>query len=179
MAKPPRIPTQQLSSDTTKLFAVLNNESDLAVILISSSFIDACLLSLLEKKLLKSNTTDRLLGNSGILGSLRSRADLCYVLGLLPKQHYNDIVEIAEIRNRVAHHHLNLSFEDVEINTRVSKLSVYRLWLNSDLTLRDRFVLCVVHLHTWLLIWALEAERDDPVKRRNEPGVFGPEMDAK
>lgn len=102
MAKGLRIPTEQLSEETQQLYDVLNNEKDLAVILIASSFLDACLRSLLEKKLLEGSVSDRMLSHKGVLGGMSARADLCYALGLLPKRAYQDLGAIAEIRNIVA-----------------------------------------------------------------------------
>ena len=85
MGKKIKVPVEQLSEETKALFDVLNEERDLAVILIATSFLDACLKSLLEQCLLESGVTEKLLSHSGALGAFSARADLCYALGLIPK----------------------------------------------------------------------------------------------
>jgi len=53
MAKVERIPVEQLSEQTAKFFEVLNEEKDLAVNLIATGFVDACLKALLEAQFLE------------------------------------------------------------------------------------------------------------------------------
>ena len=56
---------ENLSEDTQKLFNVLNEESDLAVILVAASYIDTALASILQRFLRPGSTTDRLLNPIG------------------------------------------------------------------------------------------------------------------
>lgn len=171
MARTSIFTPEQLSGDTQALFDVLNKESDLAVILIATSFIDACLLSLLEKKMLKGATTDRLLGHKGTLGSFMARADLCYVLGLIPKSWYHDFTVMSDIRNKVAHHHLGLSFENPEIADKCANLSTHLQGDLSNSTGRTRFVLCVVMLANWLILKALILKGKEPITAEKEPAL--------
>ena len=48
----------------------------------------------------------------GPLGTLSSRRDAAYCLGLLSPSGFRDLQTIGEIRNRFAHSHLQLSFAD-------------------------------------------------------------------
>lgn len=52
MASKSIIPPEQLSEETRALFDLLARETDVAVILIATSFLDACLKSILENHFL-------------------------------------------------------------------------------------------------------------------------------
>ncbi|MER9074261.1 hypothetical protein NKH80_15800 [Mesorhizobium sp. M0904] len=95
----------------------------MAVILIATSFLDACLKSILGNHFLEGSTSERMLGHTGILGALSARGDLCYVLGLIPRVGTTTYGKFAEIRNTVAHHHLQLSFDDEDIAKQCNELS--------------------------------------------------------
>ena len=101
-------PVERLSADTRELCEALNNESDVACVVIGAAFLDTALASLLEQQLLKSKVTRKLLAPSGVLGNSAARADLAYCLCLISKEHYRDLCSIAEIRNQFAHSHLRL-----------------------------------------------------------------------
>jgi DNA-binding MltR family transcriptional regulator len=116
-------PIDRLSEETQELFDILNKEQDLAVILVASSFLDACLGSILRRKLKRGAVSDNLLDVRGALGTYSSRADMCYTLGIIPKSLYQDLITIAEIRNEIAHHHLALSFASESIKSKCAKLS--------------------------------------------------------
>jgi hypothetical protein len=45
------LPVEHLSKDSQKFFDVLNSEKDLPLILVAASYIDACLASILKRKL--------------------------------------------------------------------------------------------------------------------------------
>lgn len=170
MAKKPRIPAEQLSEETSALLDVLNEESDLAVILISSSFVDACLKSILQNKLLDGDTTERLLDHRGPLGSMRIRADLCYVMGLINKGWYNDLITLGEIRNLVAHHHLNQSFATPEIAALCLKLSMPLPGLDiGENDVRSKFKISVVMLANSLIIRALQIKGQAKTVSPKEP----------
>ncbi|MER8437320.1 hypothetical protein NKH36_26135 [Mesorhizobium sp. M1312] len=62
MAPKPIIPPEQLSEETRELFDLLNHEADLAVILIATRFLDACLKSILENHFLEGSTSERIWG---------------------------------------------------------------------------------------------------------------------
>lgn len=109
-------PLKNLCEDVRKLCDVINKESDLAAVLVCSSFIDACLALLLQHHFKKSSISDKILDSrSGILGTFQSRTDVAYCLGLLTKKRYQDLVFIGEIRNKFAHFHLQLDFQNAEI----------------------------------------------------------------
>lgn len=165
---------KELSKDSQKLFDVLSNEHDLSAILIAANFIDTCLASLLEKKLKKSLVTNRILSFSGILGSMSSRADLCYALELIPKEIYQDLLILMQIRNIVAHYHLQLDFDKDEVKELCNKLSYVdgmkdgntddSLISREYLTLaRDKFKLTVVMISQRLMLIGLGLNHEQNV----------------
>ena len=118
---------EQLSANTRQLYDVLNNESDLACVVIGAAFLDNVLASLVGAKLLDSSVTKRLLDSNGVLGSFTSRADLAYCLGLIEKEGYNDLRIIAKIRNLFAHSHLHLSFNELKVHDLCNQLRQWRV----------------------------------------------------
>lgn len=172
MSRKAKIPTEQLSEDTKKLIEVLNNEADLSVILIATSFLDSCLKSILENKLIESTVTDKLLWHTGALGNLSARADLCYVLGLISKKWYRDLCTFGEIRNLVAHDHLQQSFQTPEIASKCMNLSTQSFSFQGErLSPRDYFTTSAVLLANWLLITALQIKKEPKIKSPKEPNV--------
>jgi DNA-binding MltR family transcriptional regulator len=171
MSKRTILPIENLSKDSQKLFDVLNEEKDLSVILIATSFIDACLGSILKNKLIKSSVIDKILDvRGGILGTYSARADVCYTLGLINKPLYQDLTIIGSIRNGVAHHHLELDFDDPTIIEFCSKLSYVSTLKNgnTDESLgmekymegpRNQFTITVVMISQRLLLIGLGVKR--------------------
>jgi DNA-binding MltR family transcriptional regulator len=167
--RPP--PVEQLSSEVQELFDVLNNERDIAVILIGTSFLDACLASILHRKFIESTISDKLLDlGAGALGSIAPRADLCYVLEFIDKPLYQDLCTISQIRNEVAHHHLALSFGAESVQALCTKLryvaSLQDAGTGQPLSLvdwmidaRSQFVLTTVMASQRLLIVGLGVKR--------------------
>jgi len=58
----------------------------------------------------------------GPIGTISARSDLCFALNLIPKPLYQDLLVVAQLRNEVAHHHLELSFSDSSISELCRKL---------------------------------------------------------
>ena len=163
MAKRKIVPIKDLSDDTKELYGVLNEENDLPLILISTSYIDACLASILERKLIKSSITQKLLGPNGPIGGISVRADLSYSLGVIEKSLYQDLLIIMRIRNEVAHHHIGLNFNEPYISELCNELNylttVYpddsnmpQEFLESLKEARNRFTMTVVIISQKLLL---------------------------
>jgi DNA-binding MltR family transcriptional regulator len=175
------LPTEQLSAETRHLCDVMNNESDLACVVIGAAYLDAVLADLLNGKFTASTgpeknalrVSDKLLEPRGALGSFMARADLAYCLGLVRQPHYQDICRIAKVRNRLAHHHLQLSFQDETIRGLCSRLNEWRVTATSreeedsaQLTVeqlrtvaRNQFNTSVILIVNRLLLTALEQEK--------------------
>lgn len=115
---------EQLSKESQALLDAVNEEPDLPCVLISTSYLDQCLASLLEQHFIKGKTAIRLLDpRGGPIGNFSVRADLCYCLELIPKDLYQNLKTVAEIRNRFAHSHLSISFGNSEVTRICEKLS--------------------------------------------------------
>ncbi len=113
-AKIPAIET--LSAESQALYDAVNDERDLPCVLISASFIDQCLASLLERFFINSSMAQSLLNpGCGSVGTFSARADLCYCLGLIPKGLFHNLQTLGKIRNKFAHSYLSLSFADCEV----------------------------------------------------------------
>jgi DNA-binding MltR family transcriptional regulator len=157
---------ESLSADIQKFFDTLNESSDLAAVVVTASYIDASLGSLLQRRLLESSITDALLDLRGPLGTIGARADLAYALSLIDKPLYKAIAKIVEIRNQFAHHHLEHTFESTDVAALCSELryledsnqgDVFADFMRHHMrTNRDRFVLHAVMISQRLLMKGLE-----------------------
>ena len=169
MTKRKVLPIEQLSNESQKLYDILNNEKDFTVVLVATSFLDACLGSILNNKLIDSCVSKELLGTRGILGNFSSRTDLCYALGLIHKLLYKDLRKIAEIRNEFAHYHLELTFESEEIEKKCNELlyvASYKLDSTKESAFahilhdsRSKFILTTVMITQRLLMKGLSFNR--------------------
>lgn len=116
-------PIEVLSRQSKIVHNVVNNESDIACVLILTSYLDQCVASLLNNFLInKSNTVDKLLNPNGILGTFRARSELIYSLGLIPKSLFENLITIGQIRNRFAHSHLEVDFSNKNIIDLINSL---------------------------------------------------------
>lgn len=113
-----------LFNDREKLTEVLNNESSMGCILVTSSFLDRCLMLLLKDIFIKSSkkTVNELFKLGGLLNDFSNKAKLCYSLSLVDKSDYCDLIKIAEIRNLFAHSHILLDFNDISIQMKCNEL---------------------------------------------------------
>jgi hypothetical protein len=124
---------EELSKDEQKLFNVLNDESDFAVVLISASYLDTSLLSILHNYLKNSKITDKILdSNNGILGTFSSRLDIAYCLDIIDKKTYQDLTIIMNIRNKFAHSHLKVDFKNEEIAKLCEQFHFYNMRLTDN-----------------------------------------------
>jgi DNA-binding MltR family transcriptional regulator len=180
MAKRKPFPVQSLSLDLGKLYEVLNKErTDLPVVLITASYLDECLASLLQSFMISGDTANSLLAVSGAIGSFAVRADLAYSLGLINKFAFDDIKKIGQIRNAFAHSHLEVNFSVPNVQNLTNELS-YLAVLDKEMSMnntsvgdppptfsefatspRDRFVHTAVMLAQHLLLWGLGVKRRD------------------
>lgn len=94
---------------------VINEGDDLACALLSASYLDVALTSLLGGFLIQSEVATTLLDSGGALGSLSARSDAAYCLGLISKPLYQNARAIGRVRNLFAHHHLSLRFDDERV----------------------------------------------------------------
>ena len=161
---------ESLSSDTKKVFDILNKESDLACVLIGVSFLDESLRTALHRYFIKSETAANLLHPSkGALGSYGIRCDIAYSLSIVSKIIFKDLKIIGEIRNLFAHSHLELSFGSkkvIELTNKLENIDMLKythIWqkvenpTSEDLYVnsRTRFVLSLVLIHQRIMVTGL------------------------
>jgi hypothetical protein len=87
-------------------------ESDRAAGVLGRAYADALVERVLHGYFVKGDTTDKLLGQAGALGSFSARIDLAYSLGLIPELTYRDLHIVREIGNYFAHHVEANSFDE-------------------------------------------------------------------
>jgi len=98
------------------LLNAINAEDPLPCALICAAFIDKCLLGILETLFVKGRTSEQLLrSDSGLLGSLYSRAKIVYLMGHIDSHLFTNVGHICTIRNLFAHSHEPLSFDSPEV----------------------------------------------------------------
>ena len=174
---------EKLTEDTQKVYDVLNHESDLACVLIGTSYLSELLGSAIMTVLRDSNVTKNLLmPDRGAIGGFKTRADFAYCLKLINKSDYQDLNTIAKIRNLFAHKHLFLDFTDKEIeeacNTlQACNLRLYTEEINADPhienipeqvikceTTRFKFILSVVMIRQRIVASALSNKSKNNVE---------------
>jgi DNA-binding MltR family transcriptional regulator len=168
---------EQLSAESVHLYDVLNEESDLACVLIATSYVDYALASLLKRHLVDSEIANKLLDSArGAISTFATRADLAYSLGLIPKGLYQNLETIGKIRNAFAHSYTSIALDSADIAKLVNSLippmvhqtlavdgdhSTHRgphpMSLNGSS--RDRFNTIVVTMVNMLLLTGLQTKR--------------------
>lgn len=113
---------EQLSDESKALYEALNGASPLACALIAGAFVEKALTSLLSKSFVKCETASGILGNNGFLGEFSRCADMAYCLGLISKGMLANVKTIGMIRNRFAHSHQLIDFDDQEVRDHCRKL---------------------------------------------------------
>jgi len=127
------IKLEYLSEDTQKVYDILNQETDLACVLIGTSYLAELLASSINVSFIESNVSEKLLDpQRGAIGGFATRADLAYCLGLIKKNVYQDLMKVAEIRNLFAHKHLALDFGDSAIRKSCDQLQSWRILLHGE-----------------------------------------------
>ncbi len=147
MARKKSIPVEQLSEETQKLYDVLNEESDLACVLIGASFLDNALRSLLERFFIEDESVEGLFCQvNGPLSSFGNRSDLAHALGLISRKCHGDFKTIGKIRNKFAHAHLTLDFAKTDIMDLTDSLNTWRLLEHTSLAGHSSETLSPAHL---------------------------------
>lgn len=133
MKKKTVINVSDLLDQVKELEKRLSKESDVGGVLISTSFLEACLASLLQEHFKKSSVTEKLLNpTSGTLGSFSSKCDVAYCLDLIVKTTYRDLSIIGQTRNLFAHDHLKVSFNDDHVRKICGELKSPNNYLDAN-----------------------------------------------
>ena len=186
-AKIPFPSVEDLQEESERLYEALSQEHDVPCILLSTSFLDQCLASLLERFLMDGQTARGLLNYKGVLGTFSARTDLTYCLGLISKGIFQNLRTLGEIRNAIAHSYLSRSFDDSDISVWCFKLLLPRMkWKRAekddsepkgefkfaDLFVQNpkaRFVLCVSLLANDLISMGKKLEQRSKLTNHWDP----------
>ncbi|WP_421839357.1 MltR family transcriptional regulator [Novosphingobium sp.] len=107
--------------------------NDRVCAIISAAFIEGCLGDLIVTKMpsLNGELRKKMFEGTGALSTAAARMDVAFALGIIEKSWYNDLIQIARIRNRFAHNVRITSFEDGDIPEIIGKMR-YRLGDGQD-----------------------------------------------
>jgi len=95
----------------------------MAVVLVGTGFIDACLRAILESHFKNSRVSEKILDSQrGSIGTYSAKSDLCYCLGIIEKKIYQELGAIGAIRNEFAHNHLQLNFSSENVVSLCNEL---------------------------------------------------------
>ena len=114
---------EDLSAEGRHIYNEMSSASDMITVVLGASFLDVSVAALLHRSLRRGQTTDRLIGDRGPIGSFAARADLAYCMKLINKPLYQDLIQVAEMRNEFAHEHQLRSFSTPSIAQRCAALS--------------------------------------------------------
>lgn len=102
----------------------LRAETDRGCALMAGAFLDDQLVLLLRKVLVDEKAlVDTLFDFSSSLGTFSARIDMCYALGIIPRDARRDLHLIRKIRNDFGHVARPLTFDDSRISSRCRELT--------------------------------------------------------
>jgi DNA-binding MltR family transcriptional regulator len=87
-------------------------ETDRGAALVGLAFIDEMLKRLFEAKMLQVKIAKKLLEYPRALSSAAARSDVAYALGWIGARTYGDLTTLRQIRNKFAHAHESVKFDD-------------------------------------------------------------------
>jgi hypothetical protein len=104
------------------LISNLEKESDRAVAVLGAAYLDTALQSLLEASFAGGKAVREKLfdGVSAPLGSFSARITMAYALGHIGPNYFATLNAVREIRNAFAHFRRGLTFDDQEVQERMS-----------------------------------------------------------
>ena len=105
----------------------LDDETDRGCALMAAAYIEARLETLLKAYFVDDHQVTRKVLN-GPVGSISSRTRMAYCLGLISFDLHEAILLISEIRNKFAHNHQALNFENPPIKSLATNFSYRRMF---------------------------------------------------
>ncbi len=117
---------EALSERSHQIFDALNDERDLACVLISASFLDECVACLIGRRLVADRAqVQRLMAPpQGHVSTSAARIRLAYLLGLITPKMRENLVIVAKIRNLFAHSAVERRFGDKDIAALCERLQL-------------------------------------------------------
>lgn len=111
----------------------LLSESDRGSVLMAAAFIEDKITQLLETYMVQNKKIqEKIFDGNGALATFSSKIDISFLLGLIPKNIYNDLGILRKLRNDFAHNAKSITFQTDYIKDRCNALQVV-----SKVALRD------------------------------------------
>lgn len=108
-------------------------ESDRGSVLMAAAFIEDKITQLLETYMVQNKTIQKkIFDGNGALATFSSKIDISFLLGLIPKNIYNDLGILRKLRNDFAHNAKSITFQTDYIKDKCNTLQVV-----SKVALRD------------------------------------------
>ena len=110
-----------------------HRESDRAAAIIAVAFVDQYLQHALTAAMVKSPEIDELFdGHYAPLATFAAKSKLCFAMGLISKRFLYDLSVIRNVRNHFAHHPLETSFLNAEVNRLCLSLSIAKYFKDKE-----------------------------------------------
>ncbi|MDN7419533.1 MltR family transcriptional regulator [Burkholderia dolosa] len=144
--------TQESIADYMEFRRRLFAESDRGCALVAAAYLDDEITKLLRARMVDNkHNTDALLAQGRPIGAFSAKIRVAYAMGLIPDDVLHDINIIRDIRNKFAHLHGPLSFDDPAIKDQCGALRI-ALRSHRKLPPKWRFVHVVTSVYTALSI---------------------------
>jgi DNA-binding MltR family transcriptional regulator len=152
-----------ISKEDNAYLKTLAKEEDLPCVLIGTAAIDERLESLLRKYLKEGKTANRLFKDTGPLGSLRAKADFCYLLNIIDDRMHHTLLLLLEIRDLFTDSMFEMSFESKQIEKRSAELRAMWSGLASfENNTKSSYALLVVLVKSILLMTSKYIKKSKP-----------------
>ena len=124
------IPAGKLLEDSKHFVEALILEGPLACALIGGAAVENALMTLLSNFFVEGS--ENVFDIGGCLESASKCAAVAYCLGFISKEGRENLKLIARIRNKFAHSHVPIDFDDTEVVESCSKLKPEKGWTATD-----------------------------------------------
>ena len=152
-----------ISKEENAYLKTLVKEDDLPCVLIGTAAMDERLESILRKYLKEGKTANRLFKDMGPLGSLRGKADFCYLLNIIDDRTHRSLLLLVEIRDLFTDSMFEMSFESKQIEKRCADLKA--MWndlATFNTNAKSSYALLVILLKSILLMTSKYIKKSKP-----------------
>ena len=118
-----KIDLDTLLNERSSVIQILNEETDIGCVLISLNYLELCVRHLIMDEFINNPSRVEIIFDSfGSLSTYKNKVKLAKDLELLQKDDLEDLSKLGEIRNKFAHSHKALSFNDQIIVEKCNSL---------------------------------------------------------